>query len=161
AETWFVDTDNYMKDLEESAWCDGVSGCGTGGIQTAYRCFRQVNTGRKGFAWMPMSFTAPSASWNVSQYNEEYWTYNGQPACWGTTHTTKAGTVVSGTIQTVALNGFLEDRRPGANYGRTYNVDAIQQTFYWGTAAETHYYGRYIDPSTGNWIRVGEVNYGL
>lgn len=159
-ETWFLDHDGWIKGLEESGWCDCVSGgCGCGS-QTFYRAFRDEASSRKGFRWLPSGFSGWSANYQVGRYHEEYWVDAlGRPSCWGVTHTPVLGSVEWGWVYKDALPGFLEDRRPGNTFGQLYDVDVIVQEFYWGNYSETHWYGQFWDPKESKQVALGHVNF--
>lgn len=166
-ETWFLDGDGWIKDLEESGWCDGVSvkeGCVQGSHQqTFYRAFRDTATSRKGFNWLPSHFSGSSMTYDVDPYVEEYWTDSqGRPTCWGVMHArTEPGTVTNGRVRKVTLSAFLEDRRGTTPPYPIYDVEAILQTFYWDAYTESHWYGRFWDPTAGRYVGLGQVNFEL
>lgn len=167
SETFFVES-GWVKDLDDASWRWQDGTC------TAYRDFRTLSSGRKGFQWMPTSFPLSTGqAWSTSPYVDERWGHlvegssppSYTPDCWGTHYANYPGTVTGGQVEYVLLSGYLTDRRSTPAFFGSTDVAAVKLTFHWtsgqGTVTEIHYYGKFFDsrPTVNGWVGLGEVGF--
>jgi hypothetical protein len=119
--------------------------------------FRDVASGRKGFRWMPTSFSKRNGYQGyIAPWVEEHWV----PFCVGNNHEPNPPTTqgASYLMDFGVLPNWLTDNRANPDFAGTVDVYYVSnQSLTFGN--ETYYFGKYWSERQQKWIGLGTIRF--